>query len=89
MIDAMRDRLGDPRFFERAGPFSLAQVAESRGMNLVLHRSQVALNVQEFDITDAVVIQLNKALPTVQIPPDNVDPATLPKDWGTPVATAK
>ena len=67
----------------------IRQVAESRGMNLVLHRSQVALNVQEFDITDAVVIQLNKALPTVQIPPDNVDPATLPKDWGTPVATAK
>lgn len=67
----------------------IRQVAESRGMNLVLHRSQVALNVQEFDITDAVVAQLNKALPTVQIPPDNVDPATLPKDWGTPVATAK
>jgi Skp family chaperone for outer membrane proteins len=64
----------------------IRQVAESRGMNLVLHRSQVALNVQEFDITDAVVAQLNKALPTVQIPPDNVDPATLPKDWGTPVA---
>jgi Skp family chaperone for outer membrane proteins len=65
----------------------IRQVAESRGMNLVLHRSQVALNIQEFDITDAVVSQLNKALPTVQIPADNVDPATLPKDWGTPVAT--
>jgi Skp family chaperone for outer membrane proteins len=67
----------------------IRQVAESRGMNLVLHRSQVALNVQEFDITDAVVTQLNKALPTVQIPPDNVDPTTLPKDWGTPVAAVK
>ena len=67
----------------------IRQVAESRGMNLVLHRSQVALNVQEFDITDAVVLQLNKALPTVQIPPDNVDPSTLPKDWGTPVATVR
>jgi len=31
MIDAMRDRLGDPRFFERAGPFSLAQVAAAAG----------------------------------------------------------
>jgi Skp family chaperone for outer membrane proteins len=62
----------------------IRQVAESRGMNLVLHRSQVALNVQDFDITEAVVAQLNKALPTVQIPADNVDPATLPKDWGTP-----
>jgi Skp family chaperone for outer membrane proteins len=66
----------------------IRQVAESRGMNLVLHRSQVALNVQEFDITDAVAAQLNRALPTVQIPPANVDPATLPKDWGSPSATA-
>jgi Skp family chaperone for outer membrane proteins len=66
----------------------IRQVAEARGMNLVLHRSQVALNVQEYDITEAVTEQLNRALPTVQIPPDNVDPATLPKDWGsvTPVA---
>jgi len=66
----------------------IRQVAEARGMNMVLHRSQVALNVQEFDITDAVVAQLNRALPTVQIPPDGVDPATLPKDWGS-VASAK
>ena len=64
----------------------IRQVAESRGMNLVLHRSQVALNVQEFDITDAVAAQLNRALPTVQIPPADVDPATLPKDWGSNVA---
>ena len=55
-------------------------------MNLVLHRSQVALNVQEFDITDAVAAQLNRALPTVQIPPADVDPATLPKDWGSNLA---
>jgi Skp family chaperone for outer membrane proteins len=66
----------------------IRQVAESRGMNLVLHRSQVALNVQEFDITDAVAAQLNRALPTVQIPPANVDPSTLPKDWGSPSAAA-
>lgn len=66
----------------------IRQVAEARGMNLVLHRSQVALNVQEYDITEAVAAQLNRALPTVQIPPDNVDPATLPKDWGTPPAQA-
>ena len=57
-------------------------------MNLVLHRSQVALNIQEFDITDAVVAQLNRVLPTVQIPPADKDPATLPKDWGSPAATA-
>jgi Skp family chaperone for outer membrane proteins len=66
----------------------IRQVSESRGMNLVLHRSQVALNIQEYDITEAVTEQLNRALPTVQIPPDGVDPATLPKDWGSPSAVA-
>ena len=29
----------------------IRQVSESRGMNLVLHRAQVALNINEFDIT--------------------------------------
>jgi UDP-3-O-[3-hydroxymyristoyl] glucosamine N-acyltransferase len=31
MRDVTRDRLGDPRFFERAGPFTLAQVAAEAG----------------------------------------------------------
>ena len=34
----------------------IRQVAESRGMNLVLHRNQVALNVNEFDLTDQVAL---------------------------------
>jgi Skp family chaperone for outer membrane proteins len=100
-VNADRRRLQDKnRIIQEAGQVALGQiertligiirqVAESRGMNLVLHRSQVALNVQEFDITEAVALQLNKALPTVQIPPDGVDPATLPKNWGAPAgATA-
>jgi Skp family chaperone for outer membrane proteins len=66
----------------------IKQVAESRGMNVVLHRSQVALNMPEFDITDQVVAQLNRLLPTVQIPAENIDPATLPKDWANPPAAA-
>ena len=66
----------------------IKQVAESRGMNVVLHRSQVALNMPEFDITDQVVAQLNRLLPTVQIPAENIDPATLPKDWANPPAPA-
>jgi Skp family chaperone for outer membrane proteins len=98
-VNADRRRLQDKnRIIQEAGQVALGQiertligiirqVAESRGMNLVLHRSQVALNVQEFDITEAVALQLNKALPTVQIPPDGVDPATLPKDWGSPAPT--
>lgn len=56
----------------------IRQVAESRGMNLVMHRQQVALNVNEFDITDQVVEALNKLLPTVIIPPDGVSPNTPP-----------
>jgi Skp family chaperone for outer membrane proteins len=73
------------RIIQQAGQYGLAQiermlvsvireVAESRGMNLVLHRAQVALNVNEFDITDQVVEQMNKVLPSVVLPPDGVAP---------------
>ncbi len=55
----------------------IQKVAESRGMNLVLHRQQVALNVNEFDITEQVTEQLNKILPSVIIPPDGVSPAAM------------
>jgi Skp family chaperone for outer membrane proteins len=68
---------------QQAGQYALAQidralnqvvqqVALGRGMNLVLHRSQVALNMPEFDISDQVASQMNKMLPTVLIPPDGV-----------------
>ena len=73
------------RIIQEAGQYGLAQiermlvglirqVAESRGMNLVLHRAQVALNVNEFDITEQVVEQMNKVLPTVALPADGVSP---------------
>jgi Skp family chaperone for outer membrane proteins len=52
----------------------IRQEAESRGMNLVLHREQVALNVNAFDITDDVVAQLNILLPSVKVPPSVVTP---------------
>ena len=52
----------------------IRQVAESRGMNLVLHRAQVALNVNEFDITDQVTQQMNKVMPSITIAPDGVSP---------------
>ncbi|MGH7057079.1 MAG: OmpH family outer membrane protein [Acetobacteraceae bacterium] len=52
----------------------IRQVAESRGMNLVLHREQVALNMDSFDITDAVAKSLNKVLPKVSVPPDSAMP---------------
>jgi Skp family chaperone for outer membrane proteins len=73
------------RVIQEAGQYGLAQiermligvirqVAESRSMNLVLHRAQVALNVNEFDITELVVEQLNKVLPSVSLPPEGVSP---------------
>lgn len=74
---------------QEAAQFSLAQiermmiavirqVADSRGMNLVLHRAQVALNVNEFDISEQVAIELNKILPAVSIPPEVPAPAAAP-----------
>ncbi len=63
----------------------IRQVSESRGMNLVLHREQVALNVNAFDITSDVVAQLNKLLPSVPVPPSVVTPGMAispPQDGG-------
>lgn len=50
------------------------KVAISRGMNLVLQRAEVAVNIPEFDITPEVTELLNKALPSVTIPPEGVSP---------------
>ncbi len=66
----------------------IRQVADSRGMNLVLHRAQVALNVNEFDITEQVAAQLNKILPSVIIPPDGVEPAAMAATAASPAAAS-
>jgi Skp family chaperone for outer membrane proteins len=66
----------------------IRQVSESRGMNLVLHRTQVALNVNEFDITEQVAEQLNKLLPTIAIPPDGVSPLAQKPAAPTPTPAA-
>ncbi len=63
----------------------IRQVAEARGMNLVLHREQVALNVNAFDITADVAAELNKLLPSVTVPPSVVTPGmaiNTPQDAG-------
>jgi Skp family chaperone for outer membrane proteins len=64
----------------------IRQVSEAHGMNLVLHREQVALNVNAFDITTEVVTQLNKLLPSVPVPPSVVTPGMAispPQDDGS------
>ncbi len=66
----------------------IRQVAESRGMNLVLHRAQVALNINEFDITDQVTQQMNKVMPSVNIPPDGVSPLAQAQTPATGTAPA-
>jgi len=77
------------RIIQEASQYALAQiertlsdvvqrVASSRGMNLVLQRAEVALNQGDFDITAQVADILNKALPTVLIPPEGVAPGAMP-----------
>lgn len=76
---------------ERALVAVIRQVAESHSMNLVMHRSQVALNVSNFDITEEVTSQLNKVLSSVVIPPDGMALADMPPQAAqvvTPTNTA-
>jgi Skp family chaperone for outer membrane proteins len=98
ITNAQRQFRDRNRIIQEAAQYALAQiertliavirqVAESRGMNLVLHRAQVALNVNQFDITDQVAEQLNKILPSVVIPPDGVSPASIAQAPGSPPAT--
>ena len=54
----------------------MQKVAAARGMNLVLQRQAVAVNVPEFDLTEEVLQVLNKVLPSVVIPPEGVAPLT-------------
>jgi Skp family chaperone for outer membrane proteins len=98
VMAAQRDFRNRNRIVQEAAQVSLGQierelvqiirqVAASRGMNLVLHREQVALSENGLDITQQVADQLNKVLPTVFIPAANVDPEALAKS-GTMPTTA-
>jgi Skp family chaperone for outer membrane proteins len=91
ITNAQRQFRDRNRIIEEAARYALAQiertlvaviqqVAKARGMNLVLHRSQVALNVNDYDITEQVADQLNKVLPTVVIPPDGVSPVAMQQE---------
>jgi Skp family chaperone for outer membrane proteins len=52
----------------------IAEVAQSRGINIVLNSAQLGYATPEFDLTPEVAEFLNKALPSVVIPPDGVSP---------------
>jgi Skp family chaperone for outer membrane proteins len=67
------------------------QAALSRGINLVLNRAQILGTTADFDLTPAVAEVLNKALPSVIVPPDGVSPPALTHAaalQGTPPAAA-
>lgn len=83
------------RIIQEQGQYALLQiqrtlsdvvqkVAASRGMNLVLQRAEVAVNIPEFDITTQVTEVLNKVLPSVTVPPEGVSPVSA-----SPVASAE
>ncbi len=52
------------------------QVAQSHGMNIVLLRTQVAISARAFDISQEVQSEMNRIMPSVNIPPENADPMT-------------
>ena len=95
VLQAQRDFRNRNRILQEAAQVSLGQVerelvqvirqvASARGMNLVLHREQVALNINDFDITLQVANQLNSTLNSVFIPGDGVDPEELAKSGTFP-----
>jgi Skp family chaperone for outer membrane proteins len=65
------------------------QVALSRGINLVLNRAQILGTTADFDLTPAVADVLNKALPSVLVPPDGVSPLAMAPPAAAPAAEAK
>lgn len=98
VLKAQKDFRNRSRIIQEAAQVSFGQiereliqiiqnVAASHNMNLVLHREQVALSVNELDITNDVVKELNKNLPSVFVPAANVDPEELAKS-GTMPTTA-
>jgi Skp family chaperone for outer membrane proteins len=62
------------------------QVALSRGINLVLNRAQILGTTADFDLTPAVADVLNKALPSVVVPPDGVSPLAMAPPAASPAA---
>ena len=74
---------------DRATEMVTQQVAISRGINLVLNRAQILGTVNEFDLTPAVVEDLNKVLASVVIPPDGVSPMAMKQPEGATPASAQ
>lgn len=66
---------------ERVLLYVIRQVAEARGLTMVVQRQAIVLAVEEHDISEAVANQLNRALTSVPVDPDPADaqaPAQAP-----------
>jgi Skp family chaperone for outer membrane proteins len=64
---------------ERVMLYVIRQVAEARGLTMVVQRQAIVLAVEEHDISEAVANQLNRALTSVPLDPDPADaPAATP-----------
>jgi Skp family chaperone for outer membrane proteins len=74
---------------DRAVEMVTQQVAVSRGINLVLNRAQMLGTTSEFDLTPAVVDDLNKVLGSVVIPPDGVSPVAMKQPAAAPAGAAQ
>jgi Skp family chaperone for outer membrane proteins len=74
---------------DRAVEMVTQQVAISRGINLVLNRAQILGATNEFDMTPAVVEDLNKVMAAVVIPPEGVSPVAMQKKEGATPAAAQ
>ena len=60
---------------ERVMLYVIRQVAESRGLTMVVQRQAIVLAVEEHDISEAVANQLNRALTSVPLDPDPAEAA--------------
>jgi len=74
---------------DRAIEMVTQQVAISRGINVVLNRAQILGATPEFDMTPAVVEDLNKVLVKVVIPPEGVSPMSMKPPAGAAAATSE
>jgi len=74
---------------DRAVEMVTQQVAISRGINLVLNRAQILGTTNDFDMTPAVLDDLNKVLATVVIPPEGVSPVAMQSNTGATPASAQ
>lgn len=60
----------------------IAALVEERKFTLVLPKSQTIYNSPAMEVTDEVMNRLNKALPSVKVPPPAAAPAAAPKPAG-------